>query len=336
MSPDRGQDSYPAAMHDDYFSRTTGTKVMADRIGSRKISSFLREPIATEPGIYGPYASQSQTTEHRTSHPSEIGDRDEVDISEACCPLNQAAASVKSMSSTGNSRRDSAVSAESKRSRRPKTSRSNTKNSLQSAPGESLSRTSSRSALQRPRGHRFVSSTSINAPRTNIEEALALHARSCQIFSSFSQPSTSCNPSTSPYSSYGRPNHHRSLSSDAALPMSQHADQQISPYSAGASVSAWDMADDDDQHFSSSFPPTVLHWTSDEVRKDEYAAIDRANTGVRGLFRRLLPKCISTGRGKFYNEKDGSDAGSVRRIRLDFPVNNPEVLRSNLPRQLSN
>ena len=67
----------------------------------------------------------------------------------------------------------------------------------------------------------------------------------------------------------------------------------------------------------------------------EYAAIDRANSGVRGLLKKLLPKCVSRSRGKFYDEKDGSDAGSVRRIRLDFPVDKEESKRSQVPRQFS-
>jgi hypothetical protein len=95
------------------------------------------------------------------------------------------------------------------------------------------------------------------------------------------------------------------------------------------------VADEDNEYYTSSFPPTVMHWTSHEARMKEYAAIDRSNAGVRGLLRKLLPKCVMKGHAKFYNEKEGSDAGSVRRIRLDIPKekNAGEVQRAKLPRQ---
>jgi hypothetical protein len=278
--------------------------------------------------------SQSQLpTNYKTSHADVRHNKDETSPTvDPQSPRKYAAASVKSMSSTENSRRDSAISAESQQRRRPKTSRSNSKRSLQSGPGEAMSRNAS--YRQRPRGHRFASSTSINMPHTNIEEALALHARSCQIFAGSSRPSTSYSPVTSPYGSYAQ-DHYRSLSSADALPMSRQGTHQTSPYQADANQFASDVEDEEDNYFSSSFPPTVMHWTSDEARAKEYAAIDRSNTGVRGLLKKLLPKCVSKGHTKFYDEKDGSDCGSVRRIRLDFPCDKDEPKRSVMPRQFS-
>jgi hypothetical protein len=64
-------------------------------------------------------------------------------------------------------------------------------------------------------------------------------------------------------------------------------------------------------------PPTIIHWTSDETRRKEYAQIDRQCKGLRGIWNRLFTR--SGTRQKFYDEKEGSDAGSVRRIRLDLP-----------------
>jgi hypothetical protein len=65
-------------------------------------------------------------------------------------------------------------------------------------------------------------------------------------------------------------------------------------------------------------PATVMHWTSEERRRREYAAIDRRSRGIRGLLNRLLPRFArSATKSRFYDEeRDGSDAGSVRRHRL--------------------
>lgn len=66
-------------------------------------------------------------------------------------------------------------------------------------------------------------------------------------------------------------------------------------------------------------PPfnTVISWTSDATRRKEYAKIDRANSGFRGLLRRLVPKPLisrNSRRGFFTGKCDGD---SVRRFRMD-------------------
>jgi hypothetical protein len=69
-------------------------------------------------------------------------------------------------------------------------------------------------------------------------------------------------------------------------------------------------------------PATVQYWTSDSTRRLEYAAIDAASKGVRGFFIKLVPDCIlpkSTRRTRFCDGDEGSDAGSVRRYRLQLP-----------------
>jgi hypothetical protein len=69
-------------------------------------------------------------------------------------------------------------------------------------------------------------------------------------------------------------------------------------------------------------PATIQYWTSDSTRRLEYAAIDAASKGVRGFFIKLVPDCIlpqSTRRTKFCDGDEGSDAGSVRRYRLQLP-----------------
>ena len=69
-------------------------------------------------------------------------------------------------------------------------------------------------------------------------------------------------------------------------------------------------------------PPVTCHyWTSDSTRRLEYAAIDAASRGVKGFFIKMVPDCILPleKRRPRFHEDDGSDAGSVRRYRLDLP-----------------
>ncbi|PVH97211.1 hypothetical protein DM02DRAFT_674280 [Periconia macrospinosa] len=64
---------------------------------------------------------------------------------------------------------------------------------------------------------------------------------------------------------------------------------------------------------------TTTHWLSPTTRRTQYAQIDRETTGVRGLVRRILPRCVSGPAAQGFYEKDGGggDAGSVRRYRMD-------------------
>ena len=67
-------------------------------------------------------------------------------------------------------------------------------------------------------------------------------------------------------------------------------------------------------------PATIIDWTSSSTRRREYDEIDRSCQGIRGLWRRLSPRwCRRNRRLSFYNGDDDSDAGSVRRYRMDIP-----------------
>jgi len=69
-------------------------------------------------------------------------------------------------------------------------------------------------------------------------------------------------------------------------------------------------------------PTTEIRWTSDETRRREYAEIDRANRGLRGLWKKILPGIAKkSSRSRFYIEDDGSDGESIRRYRLDMSEN---------------
>jgi hypothetical protein len=74
---------------------------------------------------------------------------------------------------------------------------------------------------------------------------------------------------------------------------------------------------------------TTMHWNSPSTRQRAYERIDKANSGFRGFIRRVVPRCVSGPQEKFY-EKDQSDAGSVRRYRmddLDDHINEKDALR---------
>jgi hypothetical protein len=78
-----------------------------------------------------------------------------------------------------------------------------------------------------------------------------------------------------------------------------------------------DAEDEVPQVVAAAEAATVMLWTSDETRRREYEAIDRRSKGLRGLWNRLIPRFArSATKSRFYDEKDGSDAGSVRRHRL--------------------
>jgi hypothetical protein len=64
-----------------------------------------------------------------------------------------------------------------------------------------------------------------------------------------------------------------------------------------------------------------MEWTSPDTRRREYEKIDRASSGVRGLWRRVAPRCFQTrdSRVPFFEEGKPEREGSVRRFRMDLP-----------------
>ncbi|KIW03024.1 uncharacterized protein PV09_05678 [Verruconis gallopava] len=330
MSPDRGQECSSAAV------RTFGQRKSEDNAdGGFRPSPSIDATVPEEDVLAVPDFSTSRPImiTSQTSH--SISQHQNDNAMDNRSHGQTTAASIKSMSSTENSRRDSAISATSQHHRRPKTARSTSKRSVRTVAGDELPQTMSHSGRHRPRNQRFASSGSIHLPKTNIEEALALHARSCSLFAGSSRPSTSYAPAPLAYSPYTHPTLYRSLSSADGFSISQYPSHPVSPYRTPPESSGFDVADEQEQYYTSSFPPTVMHWTSEEARLREYAAIDRANSGVRGLLRKFLPKCVTKGHPKFYDEKDGSDAGSVRRIRMDVPNEKQERKTTKLPRHLT-
>jgi hypothetical protein len=77
--------------------------------------------------------------------------------------------------------------------------------------------------------------------------------------------------------------------------------------------------DDEAEEEHHYVPATIIHWTSDETRRKEYAKIDNESKGLRGLLNRLFPRLTGKSkRSRFYDDKEGSEAGSIRRFRLDL------------------
>ncbi|CBY02209.1 hypothetical protein IAQ61_006796 [Plenodomus lingam] len=152
------------------------------------------------------------------------------------------------------------------------------------------------------RHYRMKSSQSVPAAAgQDIDDVLALHFRSCSLFTN---PSYQC---------------------ASGLPSPTLSQRPGPTYSSGPLRYSIDEMranqapvlpeDSEDTMAAASKTNTTMHWTSPCSRKREYERIDRANSGIRGLLRKALPRSLSGPQEKFY-EKDQSDAGSVRRYRL--------------------
>ena len=74
--------------------------------------------------------------------------------------------------------------------------------------------------------------------------------------------------------------------------------------------------------YSNFFPATTIDWTLPSTRRKDYSEIDRSCRGIRGLWRKVTPRfCRRNQYVDFFtgeNKEDQSDAGSVRRYRLDL------------------
>ncbi len=78
--------------------------------------------------------------------------------------------------------------------------------------------------------------------------------------------------------------------------------------------------------YSNYVPATTIDWTLPATRQRQYEEIAKSSRGIRGLLRRLTSILLRRGseRAKFYDGK-GSDAGSVRRYRLDVNDDDSDV-----------
>ncbi|KAH7349137.1 hypothetical protein BKA66DRAFT_476956 [Pyrenochaeta sp. MPI-SDFR-AT-0127] len=156
----------------------------------------------------------------------------------------------------------------------------------------------------RPARHYRIKSSQTATPSANqdVDDVLALHFRSCSLFTNPSYHSNSGlpSPTMSQGDIFSSPSDASRFSSD---------DLDVTEASGLPKQSEETIVDAEKTN-------TPMHWTSPCTRQREYERIDKANSGVRGFMRKFTPRCVSAPQEKFY-EKDKSDAGSVRRYRLD-------------------
>ncbi|KAL4918139.1 hypothetical protein BDW62DRAFT_68358 [Aspergillus aurantiobrunneus] len=155
------------------------------------------------------------------------------------------------------------------------------------------------------------------------ENLLALHRESCRLFQDYS-----VGPSRSSSPPYNPPGPVRTFSESSSSPVTPIIQRQ--PSTKRPSQSSWHQEDVSVQHVgvdmvsTTETKPTIIEWTSPSTRRREYKEIDRASSGVRGLWRRVAPRWCQFGGSRVPFFKEGEDGkanyeGSVRRFRMDLP-----------------
>lgn len=140
------------------------------------------------------------------------------------------------------------------------------------------------------------SSTAYALPRP--EDPFSIHHRSCNLFHSLSANPSPHSPSTS------------ASQTTASRP------SRSTPTPASTSTSPTENPT------STYLPATTIDWTHPSTRQSEYEKIDRSCRGLRGVWRKIAPRwCRGSSHLGFSQvgggEEGGSDAGSVRRYRVE-------------------
>jgi hypothetical protein len=167
------------------------------------------------------------------------------------------------------------------------------------------------------RHYRIKSSQTYPTTNRDIDDVLALHFRSCSLFQN---PAPQSATPSSAIPGYGpsadaefalRPVTAPHINDDsiATSPLSKQSEELLMPVEA---------------------PDTTMHWLSPCTRKTQYEKIDRANSGFRGLLRKMVPRCVSGPPAPTFYDNDKSDAGSVRRYRMDMLDDEEEDEKSNV------
>ncbi|CAI7640258.1 unnamed protein product [Penicillium glandicola] len=176
------------------------------------------------------------------------------------------------------------------------------------------------------------------------ESLIALHRESCRLFQSDASNRSSIEtgpslhrPSSATYRSQRERRTSEKGSSEPSSPIAplyssfRFEPESTSPTSSSAPhfLTSRDRANTlptSTNHYSPSsssihVPATVMEWTSPDTRRREYEKIDRASSGVRGLWRRVAPRCFQSrdSRTPFFEEGKPEREGSVRRFRMDLP-----------------
>jgi hypothetical protein len=271
----------------------------------RQDSGYEGSPVENDSQSGNPrYSGRSWTQSTQPFRNHQIDSMNEDRCEKSSAP------SVKSFSSGPGSRRDSAISDSSKeRRRRPKTARQPSKSSLKTGRDTSLADFGSSPTRQRLR--RSATSPTAQSPTTNIEEALALHERSRQILAMATVPT--------PYQSTASVTTQKTALYRSQSTIDSSYGRHYDPYARSYAASMEPLpAEEPIEHYV-PVPATTTYWTSTETRREEYAKIDKANKGFRGIFKKMIPKFArTTCDSRFFDEKDDSDVCSVRRYRLDL------------------
>lgn len=157
------------------------------------------------------------------------------------------------------------------------------------------------------RHYRIKSSQSVPVvTNRDIDDVLALHFRSCTLFQNPEAYRTESR-TTSADTKNTHPHRTSSIQSDDILPAPLHTPTITTPTNESP-LSLPKRAS------------TTTHWTSPSTRRREHEKIDKANSGLRALLRKMMPRCVSgPPPQRFYeNDKDMSDVGSVRRYRISL------------------
>ncbi|KAF2005921.1 hypothetical protein P154DRAFT_289041 [Amniculicola lignicola CBS 123094] len=161
------------------------------------------------------------------------------------------------------------------------------------------------------RHHRIKSSQTVPTVHRGVDDVLALHFRSCSLFQHPTHYSRHSGSSITPEVVEIQTNSTTTTPRPSTI---AHVDSDhINPITDATVPKA-----SDETVPTTELPCTTTHWMSHSTRKREYKRIDQANSGLRGLVRRIIPRCVSGPPPPRFYEKDQSDAGSVRRYRMDI------------------
>ncbi|KAL4987002.1 hypothetical protein BDW68DRAFT_162109 [Aspergillus falconensis] len=215
------------------------------------------------------------------------------------------------------------------------TSRSTLRSGGGSGSGDGGHSHSRQSSLHSHRRTNTTTSLTPSRPGSPVrrENLIALHRESCRLFQDTTLASTtaivtrqSSFSSSPPYT----PRQARTYSNVSSPPVTpileRHPSSTLRPsYSSNSYVNHETVpVSRVEVNLSSETKPTIIEWTSPSTRRREYKEIDRASSGVRGLWRRVAPRWCQFGdkRVPFFEEGKNGKAnyeGSIRRFRMDLP-----------------
>lgn len=167
---------------------------------------------------------------------------------------------------------------------------------------------------KRPTRHyRVKSSQTVPTANQEIDDVLALHFRSCSLFQSHTQNSSLPSPTIC---GHGTDTGFTSVPSNAISAPTMTTPPGVDNINMIMNTNP--SKGNEERMTSTEKADTTMHWMSPSTRQREYEKIDKANSGIRGLLRKIIPRCVSGPPPPRFHEDDKSDVGSVRRYRMDL------------------